>query len=106
MLRSSTTFFAKQCTRVEKSSKLPIDFFKRENNLLSTILFTKDDVAKIIKNLTPKKAHGFDMISICLLKISSYSVLEPLEFVFILCIDSGKFPIQCKKANVVQVHKK
>ena len=44
-------FFAKQCTLVENTSKLPTNSFKRTNNLLSTISLTKDDIAKIIKNL-------------------------------------------------------
>ena len=68
-------FFAQQCTLVENSSKLTIDSFKRANNLLSTISFTKDDIAKIIKNVTSNKAHGFDMISIRMLQISGDSVL-------------------------------
>ena len=55
-------FFAKQCALVENTSKLPTDSFKRTNKLLSIILF-KDDIAEIIKNLNPNKAHGFDMIS-------------------------------------------
>ena len=67
-------FFTKQCTLVENTSKLPIDAFKRRNNL-STISFTKDDIAKIIKNVTSNKAHGFDMISIRMLQISGDSVL-------------------------------
>ena len=99
-------FFAKQCTLVENTSKLPTDSFKRTKNLLSTISFTKDDIAKIIKNLNPNKAHGFDMISIRMLKICGDSILKPLELIFKSCIESGKFPIEWKKANVVPVHKK
>ena len=104
-------FFAKQCTLVENSSKLPTNSFKRTNNLLSTISFTKDDkimikVAKIIKNLNPNKAHGFDMISIRMLKACGESILKPLELIFKSCIESGKFPIEWKKANVAPVHKK
>ena len=99
-------FFAKQCTLVENTSKIPIDFSKRTNNLLSTISFTKDDIANIIKNLNPNKAHGFDMISIRMLKICGDSILKPLELIFKSCIESGKFPIEWKKANVVPVHKK
>ena len=57
-------FFAKQCTLVENTTKLPIGSSKRTNNLLSAISFTKDDTANIIKNLNPNKSHGFDMISI------------------------------------------
>ena len=60
----SNNFFAKQCTLVENTSKLPTDSFQRTNNLPSTISFTKDDIAKTIKNYNPSKAHGFDMISI------------------------------------------
>ena len=99
-------FFAKQCTLVENTSKIPIDFSKRTNNLLSTISFTKDDIANIIKNLNPNKAHGFDMISIRMLKICGDSILKPLELIFKSCIESGKFPIEWKKANVVPIHKK
>ena len=54
-------FFPKYCTLVEYTSKLPTDSFKRTNNL-SSISFTKNDIAKIIKNLNPNKVHNFDMI--------------------------------------------
>ena len=101
-----SNFFAKQWTLVENTSKTPTDSFKRTNNLLSTLSFTKDDIAKIIKSLIPNKAHGFDMISICMLKTCGDSILKPLEFTFKSCIESGKFPIDWKKANVVPVHKK
>ena len=99
-------FFAKQCTLGENTSKLPSDSSKRTNNLLSTISFTKDDIANIIKNLNSNKAHGFDMINICMLKICGDSILKPVELVFKSCIESGKFPIEWKKANVAPVHKK
>ena len=46
------------------------------------------------------------MISIHILKICGESILKPLELIFKSCIESGKFPIEWKKANVVPVHKK
>ena len=46
-------FFAKQSTLVDNTSKLLTNYFKRTNNLLSSISFTKDNLAKIIKNLNP-----------------------------------------------------
>ena len=46
------------------------------------------------------------MISIRMLKICGESVLKHLALIFKLCIESGKFPIEWKKANVVPVHKK
>ena len=106
-------FFAKQCTLVENSSKLPTYSFKRTNNLLFNYLLlnylltiTKDDIAKIMKNLNPNKAHGFDMISIRMIKICGESVLKPLELIFKSCLENGKFPIKWKKVNVVPVHKR
>ena len=99
-------FFAKQCTLFENSSKLLIDSSKRTNNPISTISFTKDDIANFIKNLNPNSAQGFNMISIRMLKICGDSFLKPLELIFKSCIESGKFPIEWKKANVVPIHKK
>ena len=99
-------FFAKQCSLVENTNKLPTDSFKRTNNLLSIISFAKDDTAKIITNLNPNKAHGFDMNIIRMLKICGDSIWKPLELIFKSCIENGKVPIEWKKANVVQVHKK
>ena len=90
---------------VENTSKLPTDSFKRTNNLLSATSFNKDDIAKIIKNLNPNKAHGFDMISIRMLKICD-SILKPLELIFKSSIESGNIPIEWKKVNVALVHKK
>ena len=46
------------------------------------------------------------MISIRILKTCGKSILKPLELIFKSCIESGKFPIEWKKANVIPVHKK
>ena len=99
-------FFAKQYTLLENTTKLPTDSFKKINNFLSTFSFTKSNIAKIIKNPNPKKAHGFDMISIRMLKICVDPILKPLELIFKSCIESEKFRIEWKRANVVAVHKK
>ena len=99
-------FFAKQCTLVENSSKLLTNSFKRTNNLLSTVSFTNDDIAKIIKNLNPNKAHGFYMMSIRMIEICSDSILKPLELTFKLYLENRKFPMDWEKANVIPVHKR
>ena len=46
------------------------------------------------------------MISIHMLKICGDPISKPLELTFKSCIESGKFFIEWKKANVVPVHKK
>ena len=105
-LRSSTFFFAKQCTLVENTSKVPMDSYKRTNKLLSTISFTKDDIAKIIKNLNPNESHSFEVTSIPMLKFCGDSILKPLEVAFKSCIRCGNFSIEWEKADVVAVHNK
>ena len=77
-----SNFFGKQCTIVNSTSQLPTNSPKRTNNCRSTIPFTKDNIAKIIKNLHPIKANGHDMISIRMLKICSESILKLLEQIF------------------------
>ena len=72
----------------------------------STINFSTDDILKIIRNLDPNKAHRHDMISIRMIKICDTSICRPLKLIFQSCLESGKFPAEWKKANVVPVHKK
>ena len=90
-------FFAKQCTIVNNTSQFPTDPLKRTNNCLSMISFTKYDIAKIIKNLDPNKAHGHDMISIRMLKTCGESVLKPLELIFKHASRVKTFPSNGKK---------
>ena len=48
--------------------KFTNDSFQRTNNCLSKIFFTKNGIAKIIKNIDPYRAHGHDMINIRVVK--------------------------------------
>ena len=50
--------------------------------------------------------HGHDVISIWMIKICDTSICRPLKLIFQSCLESGKFPNEWKKANVVPVHKK
>ena len=95
-------FFAKQCTIVKNTSKLSTDSLKKTNNCLSTISFTNDGIAKIIKQYDPNKAHSHVRISIPMSKICGDSTLKSLELMFKSCIESGKFLIEWKKSNVAR----
>ena len=79
--RFISSTISKQCKLVDNTGKLMTNSFKRTNNLLSTILFTKDDFAKTTKNLNPNKAHGYDVISILMLKICGDSIWNVLELI-------------------------
>ena len=74
--------------------------------MISQIRFSEDDIAKIIQNLDPNKAHGHDQISIRMLKICGKTICKPLECIFRECLNTGLFPLEWKKANLVPVYKK
>ena len=95
------SYLSEQCTFLKIISTLPNTCSKHTNNILDTIIFSKEDICKIIKNLDPNKAHGHDMIKLC-----SISICKPLEIIFQNCLRSGKFPSEWKKASVVLTFKK
>ena len=79
---------------------------KKTLETLLTIYFKSDDILKISKNFDPNKAQGHDMISIWMVKLCDASLCKPLELIFKSGLESGKFPLKWKNANVVSVHKK
>ena len=100
------SLFAEQCSLMNNSSKLPPTLSKRADKFISSVSFSSNDVARIIRDLDPDKAHGHDMISIHIVKICGESILKPLEINFKSCIENDQFPNQWKKADTVPVHKK
>ena len=76
------------------------------NNRLYSITFSKDDIAKIIQNSDLAKAHGHDDISIRMLKMCGSAIYKPLAIIFKQCLDTGIFPSEWKKRNIVAIHKK
>ena len=100
------SFFADQCFLISNSSEIPSKFEYLTHSRLSSITFSKDDIAKMIQNLDPSKARGHGQISIRMLKLFSTSICKPLEIIFNQCVETGTFPNVWKKGNVVPVFKK
>ena len=55
------SFFARQCNLINNSSKLPSTFLKRTDKFISSISFSSNDIARIIRDLDSNKAHGHDI---------------------------------------------
>ena len=100
------SFFSKQCSIIDNGSKLPSNLVYHTDEKLSDIVFNSEDIGKLISGLDPNKAHGHDMISICMLKICGESIHKPLESIFRASLNDGRFSSEWKKANVVPIHKK
>ena len=102
-------FFAKQCSIINNSSELPSNISeKKTDKSISTVTFTSDDIATLIQNLDPNKAHGHDMLSIRMLKLCGKSICKPLDLIFQSCIKHREFPTECyewKKANFLPFQK-
>ena len=78
----------------------------KTDNRLSTVKFSTDDIAKMLQNLGPNKTHCHDKISIRMLQLCGNSICKPLELIFQQGMESGSFPPEWKKWNVVPIHKK
>ena len=99
------TFFADQCTILNNTSTLPPFEYKTNTNI-DNISFTENEIISIIRSLNHNKAHGWDGISIRMIKICDESIAYPLKIIFDTALKSGIFPEKWKKANIIPVHKK
>ena len=95
--------FAKQCPIIENNSVLPSSTNPITDQCLANIEFTRDDIKRIICKLNPNKAHGHDMISIRMLKMSGDAIVDPLFKIFINCLKYAIFPDDWKKGNMVPI---
>ena len=66
---------------------------------------TIPEVGKLITNLRNTNAVGPDEIPVNLLKIALPHIIEPLTYVYNLCIDKQCFPSQLKEAKVIPLPK-
>ena len=98
-------YFVNQCNIINNGSTIPEVIYKT-NHRSNGVTFCNDDISKIIKNLNPSKAHGFDGISIKMIKMCGESIVPPLSKIIRNAIKSGIFPDEWKKGNIVPVHKK
>ena len=98
--------FVTQCPLISNSSKLLWHIQYLTNKRLSCVSFSHNKIAKVIQNLDPNKAHCHDNRSIRMLKVCGHSIYKPLEIIFNQCLETGVFPSEWKKGNIVPIHKK
>ena len=99
-------FFANQCSLIVNASTLPDQIPLATNNFLENIIFSEDDILQSIRHLDANKSHGFDGISIRMLKLCDSSIVKPLSIIFHNCINKGHFPLVWKKGNITPIYKK
>ena len=97
-------FFANQCSLIETDSVLPPENFDIDLRL-NNIVLDEAKVLELIRALDSNKAHGWDEISIQMVKICDQSLVKPLMKIFQFSLDSCIFPKMWKKANVIPIYK-
>ena len=98
-------FFANQCSVNPTNSVLP-NVNVRTTSSIDDISFSSDSISKIIRNLNSNKAHGFDNISVKMIKLCGEALCEPLAIIFNDCLKTGIFPADWKKGNIIPIYKK
>jgi hypothetical protein len=90
------------CTPVARS-KNPIDYIKCLRNHFQLLSIKIHLLLKLKKSLN---FHGYDEISVKILKLSSLFISSPLNYICTKLLSSGIFPCRLKYAEVVLLFKK
>ena len=98
-------FFILQCTTIDTGSEIPRDA-PVTTTLINDFVISDEKILNIIRSLNPNKAHGWDEISVRMIKLRDVALVPPLKKIFANCLSCGVFPAIWKCANVVPVHKK
>ena len=98
-------YFILQCTTLDTGSEIPCDLPEKMSQL-TEFAISEEKILKIIRNLNSNKAHGWDGISVRMIKICDESLIVPLRLIFENFLHQGIFPEPWKRANAVPVHKK
>ena len=98
-------YFIHQCSTIDTGSVIP-QHIPVAATLINDFVISDEKIAEIIRSLNPNKAHGWDGISVRMIKLSDAALVVPLKIIFTNCLRCGHFPQIWKCANVVPVHKK
>ena len=98
-------YFILQCTTIDTGSEIPQQT-PVTTTLINDFVTSEEKILKIIRALNPNKAHGWDEISVRMIKLSDAALVPPLKIIFTNCLRRVIFPQIWKHANVVPVHKK
>ena len=100
------SFFANQCSFIPNSSSLLSELQLLMEHTLTSCDFSESDILHVINNQDSNKAHGHDMINIRMLNLCGETICRPLNIIFSPCLNTGKFPSEWKKGNVIPIYKK
>lgn len=85
------SFFSEQSSLIDNGNTLPSLFPLITDRSLSNVVFSIEDIKKLISRLDSNKAHGCDMISIRMLILYDKSICKSVNIIFKSCRTQGIF---------------
>jgi len=79
---------------------------EKEKNSMFIKPVNKEEMIRVIKAMNPRKASGYDEISVKLIQDSCYEILDPWLYICNLSFSEGIVPAKLKTAKVVPIYKK
>ena len=73
---------------------------------MCNLSINKNDISIIIRNLDPNKSHGWNNLSVRMIKLFGDALIFPLKCIFERAHQEDKYPDCWEKAFVVPVHQK
>ena len=84
-------YFILQCTTIDTGSVIP-EHNPLNSTLIDIFVISEEKILNIIRALNPNKAHGWDEISVRMIKLSDTALVAPLKIIFTNCLRCGLFP--------------
>ena len=97
-------YFAEQCKPLKNDSVLPVNQIFLTQSRLSSLDFNEGEILKIIRALNIYKTHGYDDISIRMMKTCDKSLPKPLIILFKNSTKSSYYPDIWKRSNIIPEH--
>ena len=97
------TYFAINCSLIDNKINLPNQLIYPSKKRLNTMRFSQDDIAKMMRKVIIKISEN---LKFRMLKICGKTTCKPLERIFRECLNTGLFPLEWKKDNLVAVYRK
>ena len=107
MVKANTLnyFFAKQCSLIETGIEVPAECMLT-HHCLESVNLDPAKILSVIRAFDVSKAHGWDNVSVRMVKICDESLVKPLFDIFEFSLETENFPSYWKRGNIIPVHKK
>ena len=89
-----------------KNASTLLNLEYKTDEQLNYFEINENDILLVIKSLNVSKAHGWDKISIRMIKLCGKTIAIALKLIFRSMLEEGAFPDDWKKSNLIPIPKR